>query len=259
MKDRGTKTKGWLDFHHDWQEQEGEVIEEIVLTISVNGVELISLMGTPLNQDWLAVGFLLNERLINSGDEIENLHISEDGCCIDVWLNRQFEKPAKIFMTSGCGGGQSFDDPGSAIDSVDSRIATDPEILMNAFNALQSRDSLYARARGIHAAGLLDLDTGEIVVVAEDIGRHNTIDKLHGACAIAGIDPADHAVISTGRISSEMLRKGAIMKCPVVASRTSPTSYALELAAKWNITLVGYARRGKLRVYTNPERLGYSE
>ena len=54
-----------------------------------------------------------------------------------------------------------------------------------------------------------------------------------------------------------MLRKGAIMKCPLVASRTSPTSYALELAAKWNITLVGYARRGKLRVYTNPERLGY--
>ena len=94
MKDRGTTKIDWLDYHHDWQESEGEVIEEIVLTINVNGEELISLMGTPLNQDWLAVGFLFNEGLISELSEIEDLRISEDGCCIDVWLSHQIEKPS---------------------------------------------------------------------------------------------------------------------------------------------------------------------
>ena len=111
MKDRGTTKIDWLDYHHNWQKSEGEVIEEIVLTINVNGEELISLMGTPLNQDWLAVGFLFNEGLISELSEIEDLRISEDGCCIDVWLSHQIEKPARAILTSGCGGGQSFEDP----------------------------------------------------------------------------------------------------------------------------------------------------
>lgn len=257
MKDRGTKKKGWLDFHHDWQKSEGEVIEEIVLTININGEELISLMGTPLNQDWLAVGFLFNERLISGLDEIEDLHISEDGCCIDLWLNQKVEKPARVILTSGCGGGQSFEDPREGIEMLESNVKIHPELILNAFIALQTKESLYARARGIHAAGLLDLEKGEILKVAEDISRHNTIDKLRGACLLEGIDTRNRALLTTGRISSEMLRKGALMGCPVIASRTSPTSFAVELAANWNITLVGYARHGKLRVYCNPERLGF--
>lgn len=257
MKDRGTKTKKWLDFHHDWQEHQGEVIEEIVLTININGDELVSLMGTPLNQDWLAVGFLMNERLIDSLDEIEDIHISDTGCCIDIWLGRKIEKPTKRIITSGCGGGTAYSDPEAGLDALESKVTTRPESILEAFNSLQTRESLYARARGIHAAGLVDLETGQIIKVAEDIGRHNTIDKLHGACLLDGIAPENYGLLSTGRISSEMLRKGVIMGCPVIASRTSPTSYALELAAAWNITLVGYARHGKLRVYCHPERLGY--
>jgi FdhD protein len=259
MKDRGSKDKDWLEFHHDWQKSQGEVIEEIVLTISVNGEELISLMGTPLNQDWLAVGFLLNEKLISGLDEIEDLHISDDGCCIDLWLNHKIEKPARAILTSGCGGGQSFDDPRIGIEGLESEVKTHPEIILKAFTALQTRDSLYARARGIHAAGLLDLENGEILRVTEDIGRHNTIDKLRGACAMDEINTRNQALLSTGRISSEMLRKGVLMGCPIIASRTSPTSLAVELASEWNITLIGYARHGKLRVYCNPERLGYKD
>jgi FdhD protein len=259
MKDRGTAKKNWLDFHHDWQKSEGEVIEEIVLAINVNGEELISLMGTPLNQDWLAVGFLLNERLISGLNEIEDLHISDDGCCIDVWLNHQVEKPARAILTSGCGGGQSFDDPREGIERLESTARINPELILTAFTTLQSRESLYARARGIHAAGLLNLEKGKIKQVAEDIGRHNTIDKLRGACALEGIDTKNQALLTTGRISSEMLRKGALMGCPIIASRTSPTSFAVELADLWNITLIGYARHGKLRVYCNPERLGFEE
>lgn len=257
MEDRGTKGKDWLDFHHDWKQNQGEVIEEIALTINVNGEEFVTLMGTPLNQDWLAVGFLRNERLITGMDEIEDIHVSEDGCCVDLWLNRQIVKPPKTILTTGCGGGLAFDDPGVGVDPIESDVQTEPEVILDAFNSLQKRDSLYARARGIHAAGLLNLEKGELIKVAEDIGRHNTIDKLRGACVLEGIASKDHALLTTGRISSEMLRKGALMECPVIASRTSPTSFAVELAKTWNITLVGYARHGKLRVYCNPERLGY--
>ena len=258
MKNRGAENKHWWDFHHDWRELEGEVIEEVPLTIYVNGLELVAIMGTPLNQDWLAVGFLKNEGIIKDLDEIEDLRVSSDGCCVDVWLDHPVDFPSKIVITSGCGGGVTFDDPRIGIEPFQSDISTTPEVLLQAFNTLQNKDSLYARARGVHAAGLFDLTEGKIIKVAEDIGRHNSIDKLNGACLLEAIPTKDKALLTTGRISSEMLRKGALMGCPLIASRTSPTSLTVELAVAWNITLVGYARHGKLRVYCNPERLGFS-
>ena len=259
MKERGADKNNWWSFHHDWQEEEGDVIEETSLTIFLNGMELISIMGTPLNQDWLAVGFLKNEGIINVIEEIEDLQVTQDGCCIDVWVDRSIEMPSKKILTSGCGGGVTYDDRQLGIEPIRSGIKTNPEILLNSFNLLQTKDSLYARARGIHAAGLIELNSGELIRIAEDIGRHNSIDKLHGACLLDGIPTHDRGLLTTGRISSEMLRKGAIMGCPVIASRTSPTTLAVDLARSWHITLVGYARHGKLRVYCNPERLGYDK
>ena len=256
MSSRGAMHKHWWKFHHGWQEEEGEVIEESSLTIFLNGKELVTIMGTPLNQDWLAVGFLKNEGIISGIDEIEDLQVTPDGCCIDVWVDRDVELPSQKILTSGCGGGLTYEDRKIGIEPVQSKIQTSPEIILGAFNLLQNKESLYARARGIHAAGLLDLSSGEMIKVAEDIGRHNSIDKLHGICLLERTPTSDKGLLTTGRISSEMLRKGAIMGCPVIASRTSPTSLAIDLAQGWNITLVGYARHGKLRVYCNPERLG---
>jgi FdhD protein len=257
MKKRGADIKRWWSFHHDWQEEEGEVIEEISLTIFLNGKEIATIMGTPLNQDWLAVGFLKNEGIITGIEEIEDLQVTPDGCCIDVWVDRSVEIPSKKILTSGCGGGLTFNERQIGIDPIRSEITTNPEIILQAFNLLQNKESIYARARGIHAAGLLEISSGELIMVAEDIGRHNSIDKLHGACLLNGTPTSDRGLLTTGRISSEMLRKGAIMGCPIIASRTSPTSLAVDLARTWNITLVGYARHGKLRVYCNPERLGF--
>jgi FdhD protein len=199
----------------------------------------------------------MNERIISSLDDIVDIRVTEDGCCIDVWLTHTIEKPSRMFLTSGCGGGLIFDDPRIGVEPFKTDISTTPNVILRAFNVLQTKESLYARARGVHAAGLLDLGSGELIKVAEDIGRHNTIDKLRGACLLGGIPTTNRALLTTGRISSEMLRKGALMGCQVIASRTSPTSFALELAKAWNITLIGYARHGKLRVYCNPERLGF--
>ena len=258
MKNRGAENSHWWNFHHDWQEEEGEVIEETHLTIYVNGVELVTIMATPLNQDWLAVGFLKNEGILNDVEEIEDLRITSEGCCVDVFLNRDVELPSKKIITSGCGGGITYNDTQFDIEPFQIESGTTPDNILSAFKKLQTKDSLYARARGVHAAGLLDLEGNQLVKVAEDIGRHNSFDKLRGACLLEGIPTQGRALLTTGRISSEMLRKGALMGCPVIASRTSPTSLAIEMARSWKITLVGYARHGKLRVYCYPERLGFN-
>jgi len=122
------------------------------------------------------------------------------------------------------------------------------------FNQLQARGSLYARARGVHAAGLADGE--QLLAMAEDVGRHNTLDKLLGTCLRLGIETRGRLLLATGRVSSEMMQKAAQMGIPFVASRNSPTSLSVEMARAWGITLVGYVRRQTLRVYSGPERLG---
>ena len=256
MTNPGAIRYTWHEYHDGWKQQDGEVIEEAMISLYVNGTELSSIMATPKEQDLLALGFLYNEGLLETLAEIEILHISQAGCCVDVWLNRHFEKPRRVIITSGCGGGVTFTDPAVGIEPLESDIRTTPNQLRDAFRQLQPPNSLYARSRGVHAAGLLDTQSGQMLAIVEDVGRHNTIDKLAGACLKQNIDPRGRAILSTGRISSEMMRKAAHMGCPLVASRTSPTSMSVEMAHAWNITLIGYVRQGSLRAYSCPERLG---
>jgi FdhD protein len=107
--------------------------------------------------------------------------------------------------------------------------------------------------RGIHTSALAEAD--RLLAVVEDVGRHNTIDKLLGRCLSEGIPTADRLLLSTGRVSSEMLYKAARAGIPFVVSRTSPTSLSVALAAAWNVTLVGYVRRDSLIVYHGQARV----
>jgi FdhD protein len=248
----------WFEHRVDWSQADGEVIEEAFITIYINGVELASIMATPQQEDFLALGFLKNEGLIGNLSEIEVLHVSKAGCCVDIWLDRAFEIPDRVIITSGCGGGVTFDDPSLGIEPLQDNLQIEPQALHQSFRRLQPPNSLYARSRGVHAAGLLDPESGKLNAVVEDVGRHNAIDKLTGCCLLHGIETRGKVLLVTGRTSSEMLRKAAVMGCPIVASRTSPTSLSVEMARAWNITLVGYVRSGGLRVYSRPERLGYN-
>ena len=249
----GAVTVQWQEYGRDWRPVEAEVIEEALVTIYVNSLELATIMCTPHEQDCLALGFLKNEGLIEALADVESLHISKDGCCVDVWLSHAIRKPARTIITSGCGGGGTFDDPSLGIEPLQDDLRIAPELLFERFNELHSPQSLHARARGVHAAGLSD---GErILALTEDVGRHNTIDKLLGLCLMQGIETRGRILLATGRVSSEMLRKGGLMGCPVIASRNSPTSMSVAMARAWNITLIGYVRRGSLRVYAHPERL----
>ncbi len=242
------------EFQHGWSSLDSEVIEEGFVSIFVNGVELATVMCSPREQDRFALGFLCNEGIINSMDEVRAVHVCPSGACVDVWLTRSdFVRPTRLILTSGCGGGVTFDDLTKAVEPLESAITIEPQKLAALLIEMQQRATLYARSRGVHTAALSDGE--KIIVLAEDVGRHNTIDKVRGACLIEQIDPHDKILLCTGRISSEMINKAARMGCPIVASRTSPTSMSVQLAREWNITLAGYVRRDHLKVYAHSERL----
>jgi FdhD protein len=230
------------------------VVEEISLSIYVNGYEFASMMSSPRNQEALGLGFLKNEGFIESMDEVEVLTTSRNGCCVDIWLDRPLARPEHFTITTGCGGGLTFEEAAGGIEPLKDDLRLDPRKLFDLQRELYAPDSLHAQAGGIHTGGLAD--GRRVFLKAEDIGRHNTIDRLAGACLLRGISSQGCILLSTGRISSEMLRKGARMGCPIICSRTSPTSLSVGMAEVLGITLVGYARGNRMRVYTHPERLG---
>jgi FdhD protein len=254
----GAVSSDWYEVNKDGDkvQKDGEVIEEALISIYVNAIELATIMATPQEQDLLALGFLKNEGLIEKLEEVEILYVSQAGCCVDVWLNRSFEKPERTIITSGCGGGVTFINPEMSIEPLASAIRIGPEQLRQAFRKLQPPNSLYARSRGVHAAGLFDPISDELSPFVEDVGRHNTIDKLTGCCLKHEIETGERVLLVTGRISSEMMRKAAVMGCPIIASRTSPTSLSVQMAKAWGITLIGYVRQGSMRVYSHEERVG---
>jgi FdhD protein len=243
----------WFEYRDQLEEVRGEVIEEAQVTIYLNGKELAAMMTTPRDLEALALGFMLNEGLIESAQEVDHIHISMQACCADVWLNHSVDHPRRKIITSGCGGGVTFRDPLSSIRPLSADNKIDPKILFKLFNHLQRPESLYARARGVHTAGLSDGQ--KVLCMVEDVGRHNTIDKLVGRAEMEGVAIEGNILLVSGRVSSEMLLKAVVMGCPMIASRNSPTSLSITLAEELNITLIGYVRRNSMRVYSHPQRL----
>lgn len=251
---QGTVSQRYHQYVGDWREVEGEVIEEGQLSIYVNGRELVALMCTPRDPLQLALGFLMNEQFITSYEQVEVEHVCAAGDCVDLWLGIPvWDRPRRAIITSGCGGGLTFADLAARQAPVSAELQLRADQIGERMTELQTRDSLYARARGVHTAALSDGD--DLLVLAEDIGRHNTLDRLRGECLRLGLEPAGMLLLTTGRVSSEMINKAAKMGCPIVASRTSPTSLSIGLAREWNITLCGYVRRRRMNLYTHPERL----
>lgn len=232
----------------------GHVVTEGLVRLHVNGQGLATLMCTPDRLDWLALGFLRSEGLIAGLADVRRVVVCPSNACVEVWLHRaDFELPAGRVITSGCGGGITFADLSAEAQPLTSDLRVMPGQLGRLIVALQETQ----RTRGLHSAALAEVDGGQerLLVAVEDVGRHNTIDKLWGRCLSEGIETRDRIVVSTGRISSEMLNKVARMAAPVVVSRTTPTTLSVALAQAWNVTLVGYARRDSLNVYSGEARV----
>ncbi len=233
---------------------DAEVIHEQWFTISVNGQDLVTVMCTPCHQEALALGFLANEGVIQSMDDVGAIHICAGGTCADVWLSKtDFKPPHRMLLTSGCGGGVTFDDLNARRPPLTSDLRITPDRLWDLMEQLHQAAELYPRSRGVHTSALSDGES--VLITAEDVGRHNTLDKLRGQALQLGMTTHGKIILTTGRISSEMINKGHQMEIPLVCSQTSPTSLSTQLAEAWNMTLVGYLRPNSMRLYTHPERV----
>lgn len=233
---------------------DSEIIDEALACISVNGQELATFMCTPRNLEEMALGFLYNERLINDLDDVANLRVSTGKTCVDVWLhNTRLKLPQRKVVTAGCGGGITFDDLSERHEPLQSNLRANPQQLAALFREMHLGAGLYQRARGIHTAALADVQNVQLQV--EDVGRHNCLDKLSGKALLAGLPTRDLIILSSGRISSEMINKARRLGTPIICSRTSPTSLSVALAEFWNMTIVAYLRQNRMRIYTHPDRV----
>lgn len=235
------------------------VVREVPCALYVNRFELVTFMCTPVLLEELVLGFLLNERIVRSPAAIASLRIREDDegrLFADVALeDAEVPLPRRRVLTSGCTGGVTFEEIAAREERVESARTFAAEDVLGAVAALLEAAKLYKETRGVHTSALAD--PPRLVATAEDVGRHNTLDKLRGIAARRGIETRDLAIVSTGRISSEMLTKAAKMRCPLVASRTSPTALAIKLARAWGVTVAGYARpkARSFTAYANAERI----
>jgi FdhD protein len=234
----------------------GVVPTEAIVTLHVNGQRLVRLICTPTQLKDLALGFLFNEGLIESSSDVAVAELCGDGDGVDIWLEHDIERPEVRVITSGCSGGTTFEDVRRSHQPVESSLVITPEEVTTLMERLSDAASLYRRAGGVHTAALAFLGREDpLTCVADDVGRHNTLDKIAGTCLRKGRSTRGGVLLSSGRISSEMVSKAARMGAPVVVSRTSPTSLSIELAEAWRIALVGYTRRRSFRVYTGEERV----
>ncbi len=228
---------------------------EIKLCLQVNGEHLLSLAASPVHLEALVLGFLYYSGIIRRRDEIAAFHWARENTCADVWLTHQVASlDAERFLTSGCGQGQVLGEMFHPEEPLTVPWQISPVALNVMMGRLQTRASLYRQTKGLHASALFT-PQGELLISAEDIGRHNTLDKLMGHCLMEACDPAGNVLCTTGRVSSEMISKAARMRVPVVASLTAFTSLAVTLSEQWGITGVGYVRRRGMRIYTHPQRL----
>ena len=239
-----------------WEHHDADTIVETPVSLTVNGEVWLSFMCTPVQLDALAVGFLYNEGIIESMAEVSDVRVCEHGDNIDVWLNHAAEQPASWRRTSGCTGGVTAVDllakPNVHFEM--NRLTVPPDAIGDLVEMLFESQALYRETGGVHTSALSDGE--KVLLSAEDIGRHNTLDKIAGLCLMQNVFPEKRILITTGRISSEMLQKAARLQVPILISRTSPSSLSIEMAERYGITLIGYARKHRFNVYSSGERVG---
>lgn len=237
-----------------WQAIQAETIAETPVSLTVNGQGWASFMCTPIHLEALMLGFLFNERIIDDMNDIADVRVCEHGDNVDVWTSSQVEQPPKWTRTSGCTGGITSVEAGTPAAVIPfSGQPAHPELICKLVEQLFESQSLYKETGGVHTSALSDGE--KILLSVEDIGRHNTLDKLAGLWLMQGMPYTPAAIITTGRISSEMLQKAGRMGAGLLISRTSPSSLSIQMAEQRGITLVGYARRHRFNVYTHPQRI----
>lgn len=236
-----------------WQPASGPVICEQPVGLTVNGKVWLTLVSSPFDLEALAVGFLYNEGVFASVEEVADIRTCPTLDNVDVWLTHAAEPPARWLRTSGCMGGMTVEKPEQANHIPQRDEKFEPSQLVDLFRRFSASADLHHQAGGLHASALSDGQ--QILALAEDIGRHNTLDKIAGKLLLDRIEAQQRLILTSGRISSEMIQKSARLRAEMVISRTAPTSTAVNLARAWGITLIGYARGDRFTIYSHPGRV----
>ncbi len=241
------------------------VAEEVPVAMIYNGATFAVMMATPHDLDDFALGFSLSEGLISEPSQLLQIeqHTLLEGIELSMRVTDNAEgahirqgRERLLPGRSGCGicGTRELEDAVRHGHPVGTGPSIARDALEHALAQLHSKQPMNSATGAIHAAAWADRN-GDILLVREDVGRHNALDKLIGAMHRAGIDPEDGMAVVTSRASYEMVTKTVSAGITLLAAISAPTALAIELAKSAGLTLVGFARPGSHNVYTHPQRL----
>lgn len=236
-----------------------QVAAEIGFTLNVNNKQIVTLLCTPTELDAMAVGFLVSEGILQDRKSVIALQVDEDTYTVSVTLaslptdlQTTFHKKT---ITSGCGHGITYTDVASLknLPANKSKIRITPDEIQDLMQQFRTISELFIKTGGVHSAALADRKI--IHLFSEDIGRHNAVDKLIGKAFLAGVPVDDKILLSSGRISGEIMTKVIRSRIPIMISRTAPTCMSLTHAEDHGVTLIGFARGSRMNIYTHPQRI----
>jgi FdhD protein len=211
----------------------------------------------------MALGFLLSEGILKDRKSLLDVQVDEKNYTVSVTLADLPEDVDATFhkktITSGCGRGITFTDASNLKDLPPNKsfIRISVEEIQALLKKFSSISELFMQTGGVHSAALADQE--RIHLFAEDIGRHNAVDKIIGKAFLAGIPVADKILLSSGRISGEIMTKVIRNRIPIMISRTAPTCMSITYAEDHGITLIGFARGNRMNIYTHPQRVVFGE
>lgn len=232
----------------------GKVVREFPLQLIVNGREIATLIGSPHDLRFLVAGFLRLQGFVQTLDDFKMFSVCEDFGTANVQIKGELPERLKPVLTSGCGTGISFSMPDAVSHPSDQPLVLGtfkPAQIFSLMDELAKQADNYRSHGGIHSAAVGR--EGKLLLYAEDLGRHNTLDRIAGEALFKSIDITGTMLVTSGRISTEMVAKAALLGVRLIASRTSPTDMAVKLCDQSGICLVGYVRGGKFTVYSHPE------
>ena len=235
------------------------LVREIKLEIRINGKRIASLMATPVDQEALAVGYLMSENIISSFSDIKDIKLSDDAITVDIIADvneeslKRFDEEAIII--SGCGRSQTanVDPEAMATRVIKTDIKFKKDEILKQMSRFYTQCELYEMTGCVHTAKLY-VDNDKFFI-GEDIAQHSTIDKAIGKARMNGVDLSKTFLMVSGRLSSEMVAKAVMHGVPALISRTAPTSLGVVIARKFNLTLCGFARGENMNVYSGLERI----
>ncbi len=261
-----TENRTIIRIDNDGRKKESDlIIREHALTIIlsdgkfVKDMRYVTMFCSPSDIEQLGIGFLLSDDIISSINDICDISVSDNGSEIKFLLSSDANLAENLMskrdITSGCSRNLNPYEflKNLKINELSSNIKVKAETILQLSNQFQSISSLYKSTGGTHASALCDPD--RILIFKEDIGRHNAVDKIFGECLLKGIKVDDKMILTSGRVSSEILLKIAKRYIPIIISRSAPTSMAIEFANQAGITLVGFARGRRMNIYSHEYRV----